>query len=144
MGYNYFSPVGVAPELIGDRVPHFMERAGHYFQNWGDLLENWKKKVLKNIEEIDAINFEALPDMVPLEDIKSGKGMDPSVQMFEDYDRLISLVYRNWEHHFEFLNLGYVAYLDFFGFCQGSIPRNPRPRYRQDGYGCGLGTLPSR
>jgi pyruvate,water dikinase len=125
MGYNYFSPVGVAPELIGDRVPHFMERAGHYFQNWGDLLENWKKKVLKNIEEIDAINFEALPDMVPLEDIKSGKGMDPSVQMFEDYDRLISLVYRNWEHHFEFLNLGYVAYLDFFGFCKEAFPGIP-------------------
>ena len=125
MGYNYFSPVGVAPELIGDRVPHFMERAGHYFQNWGDLLENWKKKVLKNIEEIDSINFEALPDMVPLEDIKSGKGMDPSVKMFEDYDRLISLVYRNWEHHFEFLNLGYVAYLDFFGFCKEAFPGIP-------------------
>ncbi|MEY4039161.1 MAG: Chondramide synthase cmdD [Actinomycetota bacterium] len=125
MGYNYFSPVGVAPELIGDRVPHFMERAGHYFQNWGTLLENWKTKVLKNIEEIDAINFEALPDMVPLEDIKNGVGMDPSVKMFEDYDRLINLVYRNWEHHFEFLNLGYVAYLDFFGFCKEAFPGIP-------------------
>jgi pyruvate,water dikinase len=63
--------------------------------------------------------------MVPLEDIKSGKGMDPSVQMFEDYDRLINLVYRNWEHHFEFLNLGYVAYLDFFGFCKEAFPGIP-------------------
>ena len=125
MGYNYFSPVGVAPELIPDRVPHFLERAGHYFQNWGDLLENWKKKVLKNIEEIDAINFEVLPDMVPLEDIKNGVGMDPSVKMFEDYDRLINLVYRNWEHHFEFLNLGYVAYLDFFMFCKEAFPGIP-------------------
>ena len=125
MGYNYFSPVGVAPELIPDRVPHFLERAGHYFQNWGELLENWKKKVLKNIEEIDAINFEALPDMVPLEDIKNGVGMDPSVKMFEDYDRLINLVYRNWEHHFEFLNLGYVAYLDFFMFCKEAFPGIP-------------------
>jgi pyruvate, water dikinase len=125
MGYNYFSPVGVAPELIGDRVPHFMERAGHYFQNWDSLLVNWKKKVLKNIEEIDSINFEALPDMVPLEDIKNGVGMDPSVKMFEDYDRLINLVYRNWEHHFEFLNLGYVAYLDFFGFCKEAFPGIP-------------------
>ena len=125
MGYNYFSPVGVAPELIPDRVPHFLERAGHYFQNWGDLLENWKKKVLKNIEEIDSINFEVLPDMVPLEDIKNGVGMDPSVKLFEDYDRLINLVYRNWEHHFEFLNLGYVAYLDFFMFCKEAFPGIP-------------------
>lgn len=125
MGYNYFSPVGVAPELIPDRVPHFMERAGHYFANWGTLLENWQKKVLKNIEEMDSINFEALPDMVPLEDITSGVGMDPSVKMFEDYDRLIQLTYRNWEHHFEFLNLGYVAYLDFFMFCKEAFPGIP-------------------
>ena len=125
MGYNYFSPVGVAPELIPDRVPHFMERAGHYFANWGTLLENWKKKVLANIEAIDAINFEALPDMVPLDDIKNGVGMDPSVKLFEDYDRLIQLTYRNWEHHFEFLNLGYVAYLDFFMFCKEAFPGIP-------------------
>ena len=125
MGYNYFSPVGVAPELIGDRVPHFLERAGHYFANWGELLENWRKDVLSNIAEIDAINFTALPDMVPLEDITSGKGMDPSVKMFEDYDRLISLTYRNWERHFEFLNLGYVAYLDFFMFCKEAFPGIP-------------------
>ncbi len=125
MGYNYFSPVGVAPELIGDRVPHFMERAGHYFQNWTELLENWRKDVLSNIAEIDAINFTALPDMVPIEDIKGGKGMDPSVQLFDDYDRLISLCYKNWERHFEFLNLGYVAYLDLFMFCKEAFPGIP-------------------
>jgi pyruvate, water dikinase len=39
-GYCYMSPVGVAPELIGDRVPQFLERAGYYFQNWGSLMEN--------------------------------------------------------------------------------------------------------
>ena len=125
LGYNYFSPVAVAPELIGDRVPHFMERAGHYFQNWAELLENWKKDVLKNIAEIDAINFEKLPEMVSLEDVKGGKGQDPSVQLFDDYDRLISLAYKNWERHFEFLNLGYVAYLDFFGFCKEAFPGIP-------------------
>jgi pyruvate,water dikinase len=125
LGYNYFSPVAVAPELIGDRVPHFMERAGHYFQNWDSLLENWKKDVLKNIAEINAINFEKLPEMVSLEDVKGGKGQDPSVQLFDDYDRLISLAYKNWERHFEFLNLGYVAYLDFFGFCKEAFPGIP-------------------
>jgi len=125
MGYNYFSPVGVAPELIPDRVPHFLERAGHYFANWGDLLENWRKDVLKNIEEIDSINFTKLPDMVPLEDITGGKGMDPSVQLFDDFDRLISLCYKNWERHFEFLNLGYVAYLDLFMFCKEAFPGIP-------------------
>ena len=33
-GYVYMSPVAVAPEQIGERVPLFLERAGYYFQNW--------------------------------------------------------------------------------------------------------------
>jgi pyruvate,water dikinase len=124
-GFCYMSPVGVAPELIPARVPHFMERAGYYFQNWDRLLENWKVKVLATIEEMDAINFEKLPEMVDIEVITSGAGIDPTAKMMADYDRLIQLAYKNWEHHFEFLNLGYVAYLDFFGFCKESFPGIP-------------------
>jgi pyruvate, water dikinase len=124
-GYTYFSPVAVAPELIPDRVPHFLERAGYYFQNWGPLLEQWREKVLANIAEMDALEFEPLPDMVPLETVTEGVGMDPSVTLFENYDRLIQLAYRNWEHHFEFLNLGYVAYLDLFMFCKETFPGIP-------------------
>jgi pyruvate,water dikinase len=124
-GYTYFSPVAVAPDLIAGRVPHFLERAGYYFQNWGTLLEKWRTKVLANIAEMDALAFEPLPDMVPMETITEGVGMDPSVTLFENYDRLIQLAYRNWEHHFEFLNLGYVAYLDLFGFCKEAFPGIP-------------------
>ena len=124
-GFCYMSPVAVAPELIGDRVPHFMERAGYYFQNWNTLLENWKKKVLATIEEMDAINFEELPEMVDLEVVTSGAGIDPTAKMMADYDRLIQLAYQNWEYHFEFLNLGYVAYLDFFQFCKEAFPGIP-------------------
>ena len=124
-GYCYMSPVGVAPELIGDRVPHFLQRAGHYFQNWTSLLENWKKKVHATIEEMDAIEFHALPEMVDFSVIESGAGIDPTAKMMADYDRLIQLAYQNWEYHFEFLNLGYVAYLDFFGFCKEQFPGIP-------------------
>ena len=35
------------------------------------------------------------------------------------------LLYRNWQYHFEFLNLGYIAYLDFFGFCKEAFPGIP-------------------
>ena len=124
-GFCYMSPVAVAPELIPDRVPHFMERAGYYFQNWNTLLENWKKKVLATIEEMDAISFDELPDMVDLEVVTSGAGIDSTAKMMADYDRLIQLAYQNWEYHFEFLNLGYVAYLDFFQFCKETFPGIP-------------------
>ena len=70
-GYCYMSPVAVAPELIGARVPQFMERAGHYFQNWDSLLANWDKKVRANIADLEALTFEALPEVVPLEWVKA-------------------------------------------------------------------------
>ncbi|MCX5496071.1 PEP-utilizing enzyme [Kaistia dalseonensis] len=124
-GYCYMSPVAVAPELIAARVPQFIERAGHYFNNWDALLQNWDKKVRANIADMEAIHFEALPEAVPLEWIKDGIGLDNTYALNESYDRLIQLLYKTWQYHFEFLNLGYAAYLDFFGFLKGQFPSIP-------------------
>ena len=41
------------------------------------------------------------------------------------YHRLVDLTLKLWQHHFEFLNLGYAAYLDFFGFCKQLFPSIP-------------------
>ena len=125
LGYCYMSPVAVAPEAIGPQVPHFLERAGHYFQNWDSLLANWDKKVRANIADLEAIHFEPLPEMVPLDWVKEGVGLDNTYAMMESYDRLIQLLYKTWQYHFEFLNLGYAAYLDFFGFMKEQFPTIP-------------------
>ncbi|MFB7918900.1 PEP-utilizing enzyme [Streptomyces sp. NPDC056061] len=125
MGYLYMSPVAVPPEEIPARVPEFERRAGHYFQNWDSLLDAWHAKVRATIDEMEELRFEALPAMVPFDDIVSGKAMDGSQTLMENYDRLIALLYRNWQYHFEFLNLGYLAYLDFFGFCKEAFPGIP-------------------
>ncbi|MGH1353536.1 MAG: PEP-utilizing enzyme [Thalassovita sp.] len=124
-GYVYFSPVAVPPEQIEARVPQFMERAGHYFMNWNDLYANWKTKVLGKIEELEAINFETLPEVVPLDWVQEGKGLDNTNQLFDQYDKAIELCYKIWQYHFEFLNLGYAAYLDFFGFMKEQFPTIP-------------------
>lgn len=121
-GYVYMSPVGVAPEDIGARVPQFMDRAGHYFMNWDSLIENWMVKVKANIAEMEALTFEDLPDVVPVEWVKEGRGLDNTVPLSETYDKAIQLLYRTWNYHFEFLNLGYAAYLDFFGFLKSQFP----------------------
>ncbi len=124
-GFVYFSPVAVAPQDIEARIPHFMERAGHYFGNWNDLLANWKVKVADMIAQMNAINFEDLPDVVPVEWVKEGRGLDNTNAIFEQYEKLIELSYKTWQYHFEFLNLGYAAYLDFFGFVKGEFPTIP-------------------
>ncbi|RYP87742.1 hypothetical protein EKO23_04950 [Nocardioides guangzhouensis] len=125
LGYLYMSPVPVPEEEIPARVPEFERRAGHYFQNWDSLLEAWHSKVRATIDEMEELDFEPLPDVVPFDDIVSGKAMDGSQTLMENYDRLIALLYRNWQYHFEFLNLGYLAYLDFFGFCKEAFPGIP-------------------
>lgn len=125
LGYLYMSPVAVPEEEIAARVPEFERRAGHYFQNWDSLLEAWHSKVRATIDEMEELTFAPLPDVVPFDDIVSGKAMDGSQVLMENYDRLIALLYRNWQYHFEFLNLGYLAYLDFFGFCKEVFPGIP-------------------
>ncbi|MFD4351185.1 PEP-utilizing enzyme [Nocardia sp. NPDC058518] len=125
LGYLYMSPVAVPEDQIAARVPEFERRAGHYFQNWDSLLEAWHAKVRATIDEMEELEFTALPDAVPFDDIVSGKAMDGSQVLMENYDRLIALLYRNWQYHFEFLNLGYLAYLDFFGFCKEAFPGIP-------------------
>ncbi len=124
-GYLYMSPIAVEPDKIAARVPQFLERAGFYFQNWDKLLEQWHVKVRKIIDELEALEFEALPDVVPLEWILEGRGLDNTSALIENYDRAIQLCYKAWQYHFEFLNLGYAAYLDFFGFCKEQFPNIP-------------------
>ncbi len=125
LGYLYMSPVPVPEAEIPNRVPEFERRAGHYFQNWDSMLEGWRTKVRGTIDEMESLTFEPLPDMVPFEDIVSGKAKDGSEVLMENFDRLIQLCYQNWQYHFEFLNLGYIAYLDFFGFCKELFPGVP-------------------
>jgi pyruvate,water dikinase len=121
-GYVYMSPVPVPEEEIPGRVPQFTERAGHYFANWTSLLENWERKVRRVIADLEALEFEPLPEVVPIEWIKEGKGLDNTFALAASYDRAIELCYEAFQYHFEFLNLGYVAYLDFFTFCKEVLP----------------------
>lgn len=125
LGYLYMSPIPVPEEEIAERVPEFEARIGHYFQNWQPLLDQWHTKVRDTLNEMESIEFKPLPDMVPMQDIQDGVGKDGSERLLEDYDRLIQLAYQNWQYHFEFLNLGYIAYLDFFNFCKEVFPNIP-------------------
>jgi pyruvate,water dikinase len=125
-GYPYFSPVTIDdPARIESRVPEFVERAGYYFANWDDLYQRWLDKVKDNIAAIDALDFSPLPEMEPLEVITSGRGIGSGWDLQEQYHRFKDLNLKVWQYHFEFLNLGYAAYLDYFGFCKQAWPSIP-------------------
>ena len=125
-GYAYLSPVGVAdPAEIEARVPHFLERAGYYFGNWDTLYGQWMEKMRVLIGELEALSFEPLPEKEDIEVVTEGHGTGSGLTLISSYHRLTDLALKLWQYHFEFLNLGYAAYLDYFGFCKQAFPNIP-------------------
>ncbi|MGA8719688.1 MAG: hypothetical protein WB557_16905 [Solirubrobacteraceae bacterium] len=113
-GWVYMSANPVTDEAeIGRRAQLFGERAGFYFQNWEDLYGRWQAKVQETIGEIAAL---AVPDLPEIEDIAvvtEGRGIGSAHTLLVAYHRLLESIDRIWQYHFEFLNLGYAAYLVF-------------------------------
>lgn len=125
-GYAYLTPIPVLDGAeIEARVPQFMERAGFYFENWDDLYDKWLVKIKALIAEMEAISFEPLPEKEDMKVITEGHGSGSGLTIQESYRNLLNLGLKLWQHHFEFLNLGYAAYLDFFGFCKEAFPNIP-------------------
>ena len=124
-GYAFLSPVGVDPSEIEGRIPQFMERAGHYFGNWDSLYDSWLGKVKSTITDIESIDFSPLPEMEDLSVITGGTALGSGPKLIAEYNRFKEMILQAWQYHFEFLNLGYAAYLDFFGFCKEAFPSIP-------------------
>jgi pyruvate,water dikinase len=122
-GWVYMSANGVTDEAeIGRRAQEFEKRAGFYFQNWDELYARWKSKVE---EEIDAIASLEVPDLPEWEDeavVTEGRGLGSSHTLLVAYHRLLESIDRIWQYHFEFLNLGYAAYLVFYQQCKEAFP----------------------
>jgi pyruvate,water dikinase len=131
-GYIYISPVPVTdPAEIEKRVPIFMERAGYYFQNWDRLHDQWVEKIRDVISQLEAIRIETLPEMEDISVVTDGLGKSKGYELLNAYDRLIDLGILCWQYHFEFLNLGYAAYVNFLQTCQTAFPGIPLQRVTQ-------------
>ena len=63
--------------------------------------------------------------MEDLSVITDGVGFGSGFELLRSFHSFRDLVLEAWNYHFEFLNLGYAAYLDFFGFCKEAFPSIP-------------------
>jgi pyruvate, water dikinase len=122
-GWVYMSANGVAdPAEIGRRAEIFGRRAGYYFQNWDELYGRWQTKVETAIAEIAALEVPDLPELEDEAVVTEGRGVGSSHTLLVAYNRLLESVDRIWQYHFEFLNLGYAAYLVYYELCHQSFP----------------------
>ncbi len=110
------------PEDIPARVPEFEARAGYYFENWNELEQKWVKKMEEIIGELESIDFGSLPVLEDMSVINNARGTSSGYDLLKKYDTLIDLGVRCWQYHFEFLNLGYGAYVTFVDFCNKAFP----------------------
>jgi phosphohistidine swiveling domain-containing protein len=123
--YIYISVNEVTdPAKIAERAAFFEKRAGYYFQNWDELYGGWKAKMEALLGELEALEVPDLPEYEP-EEVVFGDEDTRFYKVLDGYRRCLSLSERMWQHHFEFLLLGYGAYLTFSDFCKAALPDIP-------------------
>jgi pyruvate,water dikinase len=110
------------PAEVERRTTEFQKRAFYYYANWETLYAQWKQKMLKLIEDAQALPTLSLPEFEPLEHVHAGRGVASNHELLVTYQKTLEGYFRMWHHHFEFLLLGYGAYLTFFGFCKKAFP----------------------
>ncbi len=52
----------------------------------------------------------------------AGRGIAANHTLLDTYQKSLEGYFRMWHHHFEFLLLGYGAYMAFFAFCKKAFP----------------------
>ena len=124
-GYVYITPNAVTdPEKIAERAGFFEARAGYYFSHWDELYGRWREKMNALIAGITELRVPELleyePDAIAFEDLPTSYH-----EVLDAYRRTLQMQDTLWQHHFEFLLLGYGAYLTFSDFCKGVLPEIP-------------------
>ncbi|QYJ14809.1 Chondramide synthase cmdD [Rubrobacter xylanophilus DSM 9941] len=124
-GYVYISPNPVTdPEKIAERSRFFQQRAGYYYENWDELYARWRERMEALNREVSEIPVPGLPEYEP--EAVVFEGGEPSwATLLASYRRALDCIERMWQYHFEFLLLGYGAYLTFSEFCKQALPDIP-------------------
>jgi pyruvate,water dikinase len=110
------------PAEIERRTKEFEQRAFYYYANWERLYAQWREKMLALIREAQALAKPELPEFEPLQHVHAGRGVASNHNLLDVYQKTLEGYFRMWHHHFEFLLLGYGAYLTFFAFCKKAFP----------------------
>jgi pyruvate,water dikinase len=122
-GYTYINPIMITdPAEIEKRIPVFMRRAGYYFQNWEKMTQIWVQKCLDNARQIDSLVFEELPEIVDESLVTNFAGVYPSYHLISNYLKLLDIISKAWQYHFEGINLGFAAEIILHDFCEKAFP----------------------
>jgi pyruvate, water dikinase len=114
--YMYICAIAPPPdEIIGEKAQHFEKRVFYVFEHYDELWDKWLEKFKALGNEMDALVVpEELPKYVPDDQVlPAPTGCYVSYDLMESFDKLVNLMFKGWQYHFEMLNLTYLAYLMF-------------------------------
>jgi pyruvate, water dikinase len=122
-GYEYLSANSVIDEAgLGRRSELFAKRAGYYYEHWDELYASWREKVEDATGRLMRVEVPSLPEFEDAAVVTEGRGWGSTHALLVAFDRLLESLDRLWQYHFEFLNLGYSAYLGFCQLCRDAFP----------------------
>jgi pyruvate,water dikinase len=125
-GYIYISGNPVTdPEKIAERAEFFQKRAGYYYENWPTLYPKWRAKMQALIAELQELRVPELPEYEPDQVAFEDDTNTSFYTLLDAYTRALRMADLMWQHHFEFLLLGYGAYATFAELCKANLPDIP-------------------
>jgi pyruvate,water dikinase len=121
----YITPVAPPPDaIIGEKAALFGKRVFYVFDHYDELWGVWLKKFKALGEEMNSIKvpedfpkFESDDTVFP-----EPRGYYTSYQVIEAWDKLVDIMIKGWQFHFQYLNLAYLAYLMFGDTCRKVFP----------------------
>lgn len=124
-GYMYICAIEPPPpEVIGEKAELFQKRVFYVFEHYDELWDKWliKFKALGN--EMIALNVPSeLPKFAPDDQVfPAPRGYYVSYDLVEAFDKIVNMMFKGWQYHFEMLNLTYLAYLMFADVARKLFP----------------------
>ncbi|HKI48039.1 MAG TPA: PEP-utilizing enzyme [Desulfobacteria bacterium] len=114
--YLYICAIAPPPdEVIGKKAAHFEKRVFYVFDHYDELWDKWLTKFKVLGEEMKGLEIPSeMPEFVPEDQVlPAPTGCYVSYDLIESFDRMVHMMFKGWQYHFEMLNLTYLAYLMF-------------------------------
>jgi len=123
--YMYICAIAPPPEaIIGEKAQLFEKRVFYVFEHYDELWDKWLTKFKALGKEMEAVEIpKELPKFVPEDQVlPAPTGCYVSYDLIESFDKLVNMMFKGWQYHFEMLNLTYLAYLMFADVARKLFP----------------------
>ncbi len=123
--YMYICAVEPPPgDVIEKKAELFGKRVPYTFENYLKQFEVWLERFQKLGRDMEQLHIpEKLPQFVPDDEvIPMPKGTTDGHEVIENFNTIISQIFKAWQYHFQYLNLAYLAYLMFVDTARKLFP----------------------